>query len=74
MRWRNDVELLGQTREERQRALGAIAPMQEEQGSPCPLADDWQVDTLYSDGVDARLHCWPLLYVTWDIATVRRVS
>jgi hypothetical protein len=43
---RNDVELLGQTLEERQMALWAIPPMQEEQWDPCPLAHDLQVDTL----------------------------
>ena len=38
--------------------------MQEEQRSPCPLADDRQVNALYGDGIDTRLHRWPLLLVT----------
>ena len=64
MRRCNDIEALCQTRQERQRVLQTVAPMQEEQRPPCALADDLQVNALYGDGVDARLHRWPLLPVT----------
>jgi hypothetical protein len=64
MRRDNDLEALCQKRQERYQTLRAVAPVQEEQRSPCPLADDLQVDTLYGDGVNARLHRWPLLPVT----------
>src|SRR5438067_12252920 len=70
----NDLEALCQTRQERYKPLRAVAPMQEEQRSPCALADDLQVNALYSDGVDARLHRWLLLPVTWCRAIIPRVS
>src|SRR5262249_7383116 len=49
MRRRNDVEVLCQTRQERYKALRTVTSMQEEQRSPCALADDLQVNTLYGD-------------------------
>ena len=52
-----------QTHQARHKALRTVAPMQEEQRSPCAPADDLQVNALYGDGVDARLHRWPLLPV-----------
>src|SRR5262245_25513828 len=74
MRRSNDIEALCQTREERQRVLRPVAPMEEEQRSPCALADDLQVNALDGDGVDARLHRWPLLAVTWCRAIILRFS
>src|SRR4030095_6986148 len=74
MRRSNDIEALCQTREERQRVLRPAAPREEEQRSPCALADDLQVNTLYDDGVDARLHRWPHLSVIWCRALILRFS
>src|SRR5262245_31369397 len=74
MRRSNDIEALCQTREERQRVLRTVAPMEEEQRSPCALADDLQVNALDGDGVDARLHRWPHLSVIWCRAIILRIS
>src|SRR4030095_14559348 len=74
MRRSNDIKALCQTCEERQRVLRTVAPMEEEQRSPCALADDLQVNALYGDGVDTRLHRWPLLSVTECRAIILRFS
>ena len=59
--WGNNVEPFRELLEERQMVLWTITAVQEQQGWPCPLAHDWQVDVLQCKSTAAFQHAWIIL-------------